>query len=186
MKYVEATKKMTRYLAALVFACCLCAQSNSISVNGTQLRIGMPKSDVLASLAERNDLVKLDGVDDAWCVKDKDHGKQSGCGTFIQFGQEKLSVVSRTLGTANGEDAAAMIATFFSTLDGLAKSGRTDLSFSTQEIETDDHMRLRLLSFIAGSKKYTFTTQQPVGSQPTKNSSVDLTESFVLPSDKVK
>jgi hypothetical protein len=177
---------MTRCLAALLFAYCLCAQSNSISVNGTQLRIGMPKSDVLAFLAERNDLVRLEGLNDAWCVKDKDHGKQSGCGVFIQFGQEKLSVVSKTLGTANGEDAAAMIAAFFSTLDGLAKSGRTDLTFSTQEVETDDHMRLRILSFIAAGRKYTFTAQQPVGSQPTKNSSVDLTESFVLPTDRVR
>lgn len=177
---------MTRYLAVLMFACCLYAQSNSISVNGTQLRIGMPKSDVLASLAERNDLVRLEGLNDAWCVKDKDHGRQSGCGVFIQFGQEKLSVVSKTLGTANGEEATAMIATFFSMLDGLAKSGRTNLTFSTQEVETDDHMRLRILSFIAEGKMYTFTAQQPVGSQPTKISSVDLTESFVLPSDKVK
>lgn len=146
----------------------------------------MPKSSVLASLAERNDLVKLGGLDDAWCVKAKDHGKQSDCATFIQFGRDKLTAVSRTMGSATGEDAAAMIASFFSALECLATSGITDVAFSTQQFETDDHIRIRVLSFRAGGKMYTFTTQQPVGSQPTKNSSVDVTESFVLPSNKVK
>jgi len=178
---------MTRHLAALLFAWCLCAQSTSISINGTQLRIGMPKADVLASLAERNDLVRVKGMADAWCVRAKeDHGTQPGCGNLIQFRQEKLVVVSKTLGSTNGDDAAAMMSTLFSTLDDLSKSGRTTLSFTSQEVETDDHIRIRALSFIAGSKKYTFTTNQPIGSQPARNSSVELTESFVLSSDKVK
>src|ERR1039458_7688243 len=68
---LEATKTMTRCLAALLFAWCLCAQSDPILVNGTPLRIGMPRSDVLAFLAERNDLVKLESLEDGWCVKVK-------------------------------------------------------------------------------------------------------------------
>ena len=175
---------MTRLAIAFMFMGCLHAQVGSVFVNGTRLALGMPKSDVLASLAERNDLVKVKGMDDAWCVRAKeDHGAQPGCGNFIQFRREKLAAASKTLGAASGEDAAAMIATLFSTLDGLAKSGRTSLDFSTQEFETDDHMRLRILSFHAEGKQYTFTTQQPVGSQSAKRSSVELTESFAVSLD---
>jgi hypothetical protein len=178
---------MTKYAAALLLACGLHAQSDSISINGTELRIGMPKSDVLALLAERSDLAKLKGIDDAWCVRLKDDRPgRPGCGNFIQFGQDKLVVVSRAMGSVSGEDAAAMMAALFSTLDGLAKSGRTDLAFSTKEVETDDHLRLRIISFLSGAKEYTFTTQQPVGSRSASSSSVDLTESFAPPSDRRK
>jgi hypothetical protein len=176
-----------KYAAALLLACGLHAQSDSISINGSELRIGMPKSDVFTLLAERSNLVKMKGIDDAWCVRLKDdHPVQSGCGTFIQFGRDKLVVVSKAMGSANGDDAAAMMATLFSTLDGLAKAGKTDLAFSTEEIETDDHIRLRMISFFSGPKRYTFTAQQPVGSQSAGGSSVDLTESFALPSDRKK
>ncbi|MGA2590047.1 MAG: hypothetical protein ABSH32_09045 [Bryobacteraceae bacterium] len=185
MQYAEARNTMIKYAAPLLLACGLHAQSDSISINGTELRIGMPKSDVLASLAERGDLVKLKGIDDAWCVRFKDDlPRKSGCGNFIQFGRDKLVVVSRAMGSANGEDAAAMIAALYSTLDGLAKSGKNVLAFSTKEVEADDHIRLRIISFFGGTKKYTFTTQQPVGSQSASSSSVDLTESFALPSDR--
>lgn len=178
---------MIKYAAALLLACSLHAQSDSIFINGTELKVGMPRSDVLAVLAERNDLVKQKGIGDAWCVRvKKDHVTHAGCATLIQFGQEKLTFVSRTMGSAKGEDAAAMMATLFSTLDGLAKSGTTDLAFTTQEAETDDHIRLRILSLSAGSKQYTFITQQPIGSQSTWSSSVELTESFALPADRNK
>lgn len=184
---MEATIKMTKYAAALLFACSSYAQSDSIYINGTELKVGMPKSDVLALLAERNDLVKIKGFDDGWCVKAKeDHVQQSACANMIQFGQDKLATVSKTMGSASGEDSASMIATLFSTLDGLEKSGKTDLSFSTQEIETDDHIRIRVLSFVAGRKKYTFFTNQPVGSQSGKNSSVELVETFARPTDRTK
>ncbi len=177
---------MIKYAAALLLACGVQAQSDSISINGTELRIGMPKSDVLASLAERSDLVKMKGIDDAWCVRPKDdHPGQPGCGTFIQFGRDKLVVVSRSMGSAHGDDAA-MIAALFSTLDGMAKSGRSDVAFTTQEFEADNHNRYRIISFLSGTKQYTLTTQQPVGSQSTNSSSVDLTESFALPSNRRK
>jgi hypothetical protein len=186
MNSVEASIKMTKYAAAFLLTCSLHAQSDSISINGTQLRIGMPKTDVLASLAEGNDLVKLKGINDAWCANTKGSHVGTQCANLIHFGQEKLSVVSKTLGSANGEDAAAMIATLFSTLDGLAKSGTTDLTFSAKEVEGDDHTRIRILSFFSGTKKYTFITEQPVGTQSASRSSVHLTESFVLPSDRMK
>ena len=125
---MEAENTMTKYAAALLFACSLYAQSNSIYINGTELRVGMPKPDVLALLAERNDLVKTKGLDDAWCVKAKEDRVQEPCGNLIQFGRDKLATVSRTMGSASGEDAAAMIATLFSILDGLEKSGRTNLA----------------------------------------------------------
>ena len=173
---------MTKFSIFLVFACCLQAQIDSVSINGVQLRIGMSKSDVLASLSERNDLVKVKGVADAWCVRPKgNNGTQLGCGDFIQFDQDQLSVASKTLGSASDDDTAVMMSSLFSTLDGLAKSGRTTLSFTTKEVETDDHMRMRILTIMAGWKQYTFIIQQPVGSQSARNSSVELTESFALP-----
>jgi hypothetical protein len=178
--------KTKQFWTNLLFAYGLCAQSNSIFVNGTPLRIGMGKANVLSSVADGNELSSVKGLDDAWCVRAKGHDPKSGCEALIQFKQDTLVVVSKTLGTAAGEDAAAMIATFFSTLDQLAKAGKTDLAFSTQEIETDDHLRLRILSFMAGDRKFTLTAQQPVGSQTAKSSSVDLTESFVLASDRAK
>src|SRR5271155_2982458 len=90
----EARNEMTKYAAILLCACSLNAQSDSISINGTQLRIGMRKSDVLALLAERNDLVKTSGDLDAWCVKSKeDHATPPCGGDFIQFDRDKVVVV---------------------------------------------------------------------------------------------
>lgn len=178
---------MTKYAAALLLACPLYAQNDSIHINGAELRVGMPRSDVLALLAERNDLVRIKGLEDGWCVRAKDdHVQQSACGNLIQFGRDKLVAMSRAMGSATGEDAAAMVAALFSTLDGLEKSGRTDLTFSTQELETDDHIRIRALSFIAGGKKYTFFTNQPVGSQSGRSSSVELQETFASPAGGAK
>jgi hypothetical protein len=178
---------MTKYATALLFACSLYSQSDSIYINGIELKVGMPKSDVLTLLAERNDLVKIQGINDAWCVKPKGDHITPGCGdNFIQFSQDKVSVVNRNMGTSNGNGAAAMIANLFSTLDGLARSGKTALAFSTQEFESGDHVRFRILSFITGSKKYTFITRQPVGSQSATTSTVELEESFILPSDQNK
>lgn len=178
--------KTKQFLTTLLFACGLYAQSDSILVNGNPLRIGMGKTEVLSSLGDRNELSRVKGLDDAWCVTTKSHDTRSGCVALIQFKQDKLIVVSKSLGTAGGEDAAAMIATLFTTLDDLAKAGKTDLTFTTQEIETDDHLRLRILSFIAGDKKFTFTAEQPVGLQTAKSSAVDLTESFLLSSDRAR
>jgi hypothetical protein len=177
---------MTKYAAALLFACSLHAQTDSIHINGTELRVGMSKSDVLALLAERNDLAKVKGMDDAWCVRAKEDHVQPACGNLIQFGRDKLSTVSRAMGSVNGEDAAVMMASLFSTLDGLEKSGKTNLTFSTQELETDDHIRLRILSFVAGGKEYVFTINQPVGSQSAKSSSVELQERFARQSNGPK
>lgn len=177
---------MTKYAATLLFACSLSAQSDSIYINGTELKVGTPKSDVLALLAERNDLVKTKGLDDAWCVSAKEDHIQAVCGNLIQFVRDKLATVSREMGSASGEDAAAMIASLFSTLDSLKKSGKTDLAFSTQEVETDDHIRIRVLSFIAGGNEYTFFVNQPVGSQSGKSSSVELQERFARQSDRAK
>jgi hypothetical protein len=178
--------------AALLFACSLYAESNSIFINGTEVKRGMPKPDVLALLAERNDLLKMKvsgslvGLD-AWCVKSKDDHKTPPCGgDVIQFVNDRVSRVSRKMGEADGDDAARMIGALFSSLDALAKSGKADLVFSTQEFESADHIRYRVLSFSSGGKEYTFTSQEPIGSQPTRGSSVDLTESFVRPSDGEK
>ena len=179
---------MTKYAAALFLACSLCAQGDSIYINGSELEVGMPKSDVLALLAERNDLIKVTGVgvDDGWCVRAKtDHG-QAACGDFIQFAADKLTAVSRQMGSASGEDSASMMASFFSVLDGLEKAGKTDLAFSTKEVETDEHIRLRILSFVAGGKAYTFYINQPVGSQSGKSSSIELQERFAGASDRAK
>jgi len=178
---------MKAYALVLFFTCSLNAQNDSIFINGTQVRIGMRKPDVLALLAERNDLVKTSGNSDAWCVKSKDDHITPPCGgDFIQFVQDKVAVVSRKMGAAHGDEPAAMIAALFSSLDALAKSGRTDLAISTQEFETDDHVRIRVLSLIAGSKEYTFSTQQPIGSQSAATSSVELSESFVPSADRKK
>jgi len=92
-------------------------------------------------------------------------------------------VVSRHMGETTTEDAAAMISSLFASLDTLSKSGKADLTFSTQEAETDDHIRIRIVSFIAGHKEYTFYSQQPIGQQTAMKSSVSLVESFV-PSSK--
>jgi len=179
---------MTKYAAALLLACSLCAQSDSIYVNGSELKVGMPKSDVLALLAERNDLIKVTGagVDDGWCVRAKKDRSQAACGDFIQFVADKLTAASRQMGSTSGEDSAAMMASFFSVLAGFEKTGKTDLAFSTKEVETDDHVRLRILSFVAGGKAYTFYINQPVGSQSGKSSSVELQERFAGASDRAK
>jgi hypothetical protein len=173
-------------MSVLLFACSLYAQSDSIFLNGTELRIGMSKADVLSKLLERNDLVKMKGPGnlDAWCVRAKDDRKTLPCGgDNIQFVEERLVVVARHMGETSTEDAAAMISSLFASLDALRKSGKTDLTFTTQEIESDDHIRYRIVSFIAGAKEYTFYSQQPVGQQPATKSSVSLVESFV-PSSK--
>jgi len=73
-----------------------------------------------------------------------------------------------------------MTGALFSTFQEVAKTGKTDLTFTTQELETNDHMRLRILSFIVGDKRYTITERQPVGLNGAASRSVDLTESFVV------
>jgi hypothetical protein len=167
---------MTKYLAALLLPCFLYAQSDSTYINGTELRLGMPKSDVLASLAERNNLIKSQGtLDDAWCVRAKDDHLKAACGDLVQFSQDKLTSVSREIGSSSGEDSAAMLS-LFSTLEGLSKSGTTELGFRTLEFETDEHTRLRILSFAVGGKEYILTINRPVGSQRGKTSSVELQE----------
>ena len=183
---------MTRSAAALLFACSLHAQSDSISINGTEVKRGMPKSDVLALFAERNDLLKMkvsggSASLDMWCVKSKEDRKTPPCGAdVIEFDNDRVSGVSRKMGAADGDDTARMIGALFSSLDALAKSGKADLVFTTREFETDDHVRIRILSLVTRSKEYTFTSQEPIGSQPARGSSVDLTESFVRSSDGEK
>jgi hypothetical protein len=177
---------MTKFTVALFFAFSMTAQSDFISINGANLRIGMPKSDVLALLAERNDLERIPGLDDdSWCIKRKGT-RDDKCGNLISFGKDKtLRSVSKDMASASGDDAAVLMAALFSTLEGLANSGRTDLAFSTHEYEVDAHLRLRVIEFVAGSKTYRFNINQPVGSH-SGSSSVSLTESFTWPSDQNK
>ena len=119
-------------------------------------------------------------TEDAWWVNPKGAERKPGCGALVQFGQDRLVHVSKTLATAAGGDAAAMTGALFSTFQEVAKTGKTDLTFTTQELETNDHMRLRILSFIVGDKRYTITERQPVGLNGAASRSVDLTESFVV------
>ncbi|MGA2590854.1 MAG: hypothetical protein ABSH32_13125, partial [Bryobacteraceae bacterium] len=143
--------------------CSMNAQCDFISINGAELRIGMPKSDVLALLAEHNDLERIPGLgDDSWCIKSK--AKQADkCGNLISFGKDKtLRSVSKEMASASGDDAAVLMATLLSALEGLANSGRTDLAFSTHEYEVDAHLRLRVVEFVSG-KQNVQVQYQPAG-----------------------
>jgi thiamine pyrophosphate-dependent acetolactate synthase large subunit-like protein len=140
----------------------------------------MLKSEVLSLLSDGSELSKSKGPEDAWCVNPKGAERKLGCGALVQFAQDRLVYVSKTLATAAGGDSAAVTAALFSTFQEVAKTGKTELTFSTQDLETDGHMRLRILSFIAGDKRYTITDRQPVGPNGAASRSVDLTESFVV------
>src|SRR5437667_4621667 len=84
----------------------------TITINGTSLRLGMQKADVIELLGAENNISKLVGTLN-WCVRPKSDRSKDQCPSHLYFKDDKLQAAQKTHGTAYGEDGAKVMNAFF-------------------------------------------------------------------------
>ena len=93
---------------------CCSGQVNSVVLCGVELRVGMPKAEVLAELRKQckvQEMPRTGGQD--WCV-----GGAYICSHQVGFEGDKLRMVQKELGSAEGADAD-VLADFITTLERI-------------------------------------------------------------------
>jgi hypothetical protein len=175
--------------ATIILILCLpLFAQETITINGTELRLGMQKADVLELLGAKNDLSKWDAKSDAksdnWCATPKNDRSDDKCPFNFSFTNEKLVIINKSHGGATGDPVAKMINAFFTEMRKLENNGQGRITFDTQEFNTDS-LRVREVRFWVGNKEYTLSVTQGVGER-TMESNVGFGEVLLSPTEPQK
>jgi len=166
-------------LAVLVVFCWpLIGQEEVVNLNGTDLKLGMPKSEALDALGIKNTIRRESGEN--WCVKLKTDQTPDQCLSHVSFREDKLYIVYKTHATAWGDDAGNVVNAFFNEMKDLQAKGRESVDFDTTEMNMDS-VRVRAVRVWVGNKEFDLTVTQSVGAP---GSEVSFTETLYARKNK--
>lgn len=140
------------------------AQWDTININGTNLRLGMKQSEVLAALAETSVLKKFSDIGDSWCVQPKDHaGRLPWDCAPVGSRNNKLYTATSELGFASDTAAASLLNRLYLAISQAEKSGMPVGVHTQPERQLKTEQRVRTLSVFIGRKEFSLTITQPIG-----------------------
>jgi hypothetical protein len=174
------------------FTASCCAQSDSVLFGGVELRLGMAKTAVLTKLGTTHNLSKLKMPSeqmDMWSLTPKGGKGEEGS---VQFREEKVSNISKTLGRLDGGVPTGVLGELFyalqrgTTVKVPSKDG-TDWKFTQTEVGTRDvsgvrmgdggqEWRFRTVSFQLGERMVEIHIWEPIGSSQGRLPWVEMTE----------
>lgn len=144
-------------------------QLNSIVLCEAELRIGMPKAQVIAELGKQCKVQEFPHSDGkSWCVSGR-----YACSNQVWFENGNLISVSKDMGDAEGADAAELVATFMSAVEravggtpGKIASGPAIVTTHTslgKDPETKRDIVVKELRLRLGQKEVVIQVNRPVG-----------------------
>lgn len=157
------------------------AQFDTIRLNGVDLKLGMPKSQVFERLLKTSHV--FPGVEQygEWCVVSNEEYKKESrkCFDSLYFsGGDKLVAIDHYLEGSSLDRGAAAVVTRLWTILAEAQAKGLSVTLSARPEPLDDPIssrRVRRISFFVGQKQFDLSVTQFVGSA---GSSVDFSESM--------
>jgi hypothetical protein len=141
-------------------------QTGSVLLCGVELKSAMPKSKVLDDLGKQCKVEKMSVGFDASCVQGLG---QFRCSNWVRFDDDKLTQVMKDLGTAESDDAAAVLAEVIQAVEQIASrsDGPTpQISVETSVSKHDDgDWQDVVLDIKFGPKSLAVQVSRPIGAR---------------------